>query len=194
MSAHDDAAGARDDARAPLVVVMGVSGSGKTTIGALVAHGAGVPFLDADSLHPLANVRKMAAGTPLEDADRWPWLDTVGERLRDAEREGTGLVLACSALRRRYRDRIRRAAPGTVFLHLHGTPEVLASRLEGRSEHFMPASLLASQLDTLEPLGPDEPGYALDIDQPVEDMVAEAVEALRAHPAPSACVSGASPA
>src|SRR5690606_11336193 len=117
VSAHDDGAAAP----APLVVVMGVSGSGKTTIGALVAHGAGVPFLDADSLHPLANVRKMAAGTPLEDADRWPWLDTVGERLRDEEREGTGLVLACSALRRRYRDRIRRAAPGTVFLHLHGT-------------------------------------------------------------------------
>ena len=92
------------------------------------------------------------------------------------------------------KDRIRRAAPGTVFLHLHGTPGVLTSRLEGRSEHFMPASLLASQLETLEPLGPDEPGYALDIDQPVEDMVAEAVEALRAHSAPSACVNGAFPA
>ncbi len=183
MSAHEDEA--RGAARPPLVVVMGVSGSGKTTIGALVAHEAGVPFLDADSLHPLANVRKMAAGTPLEDTDRRPWLDTVGERLRDADRDGTGLVLACSALKRRYRDHIRRAAPGTVFLHLHGTPGVLTSRLEGRSEHFMPASLLASQLETLEPLGPDEPGYALDIDQPVEDMVAEAVQALREHPAAS---------
>lgn len=190
MSAHDDGAAAS----APLVVVMGVSGSGKTTIGALVAHGAGIPFLDADSLHPLANVRKMAAGTPLEDADRRPWLDTVGERLREAGREGTGLVLACSALKRRYRDRIRRAASGTVFLHLHGTPDVLTSRMEGRSEHFMPASLLASQLDTLEPLGPDEPGCALDVDRPVEDIVAEAVEALRAHPAASAGASGASPA
>ncbi|GAA1763157.1 gluconokinase [Kocuria aegyptia] len=178
MSAHDHAR-----AGAPLVVVMGVSGSGKTTVGALVAHGAGVPFLDADSLHPLANVRKMASGTPLEDADRRPWLDTVGERLREADRDGTGLVLACSALRRRYRDHIRRAAPGTAFLHLHGTPDVLASRLEGRSEHFMPAALLASQLGTLEPLGPDEPGYALDIDQPVEDMVAEAVVALQGRPA-----------
>lgn len=177
---------ADDGAAAPLVVVMGVSGSGKTTIGALVAHEAGVPFLDADSLHPLANVRKMAAGTPLEDADRWPWLDTVGERLQDADRDGTGLVLACSALKRRYRDRILRAAPGAVFLHLHGAPDVLTSRLEGRSEHFMPASLLASQLDTLEPLGPDEPGFALDIDQPVEDMVAEAVDALQGHPAASA--------
>lgn len=178
MSDHDDAR-----AGAPLVVVMGVSGSGKTTIGALVAHEAGLPFLDADSLHPLANVRKMAAGTPLENADRRPWLDTVGERLRDADRDGTGLVLACSALKRRYRDRIRRAAPGTVFLHLHGTPGVLISRLEGRSEHFMPASLLASQLETLEPLGPDEPGSALDIGRPIEDVVAEALDAHRGEAA-----------
>lgn len=174
MSAQD---GAR--AGAPLVVVMGVSGSGKTTIGALVAHEAGMPFLDADSLHPLANVRKMAAGTPLEEADRRPWLDSVGERLRDADRDGTGLVLACSALRRSYRDRIRRAAPRMLFLHLHGTPDVLTARLEGRSEHFMPASLLTSQLEALEPLGPDEPGRALDIGRPVEDVVAEALDALR---------------
>ena len=110
-----------DDAPAvPLVVVMGVSGSGKTTIGALVAHEAGAAFLDADSLHPLENVRKMAAGTPLVDEDRWPWLDVVGQRLQQADEDGTGLVLACSALKRRYRDRIRRQAPETVFLHLTG--------------------------------------------------------------------------
>lgn len=169
---------ADDTAGAPLVVVMGVAGSGKTTIGALIAHEAGVPFLDADQLHPLANVRKMAAGTPLEDADRWPWLDAVGERLRHAGRDGTGLVLACSALKRRYRDRIRRTAPDTVFLHLHGTPDVLTSRLEGRSEHFMPVSLLQSQLTSLEPLAEDEHGYTLDIDQPIEDIVDEAIDAL----------------
>lgn len=114
---------ADDDAGVPLVVVMGVSGSGKTTIGVLVAHEAGVPFLDADSLHPLANVRKMAAGTPLEDIDRWPCLDTVGERLRDADRNGTGLVFACSALKRRYRDRIRRAAGASRGVHpVSGAP------------------------------------------------------------------------
>lgn len=170
-----------DDAPAvPLVVVMGVSGSGKTTIGALVAHEAGAAFLDADSLHPLENVRKMAAGTPLVDEDRWPWLDVVGQRLQQAGEDGTGLVLACSALKRRYRDRIRRQAPETVFLHLTGGVGVLSSRLEGRSEHFMPASLLQSQLDTLEPLGDDERGCAVGIDQPVEAVVAEAVAALRA--------------
>jgi len=172
--------GAEAAAPVPLVVVMGVSGAGKTTVGALVADASGVPFLDADGLHPLENVRKMASGTPLTDDDRWPWLDVVGERLRAAEEAGTGLVLACSALKRRYRDRIRRAAPGVVFLHLHGTVEVLASRLEGRSGHFMPASLLVSQVESLEPLAPDERGYVLDIEQPVEDMVAEAARALRA--------------
>lgn len=167
-----------DDACAPLVVVMGVSGSGKTTIGALVAHESGSPFLDADGLHPLANVRKMAAGTPLEDADRWPWLDTVGERLREAGEKGTGLVLACSALKRRYRDRIRDRAPGTVFLHLTGDLDVLGSRIEGRTEHFMPSSLLESQLAALEPLGEDERGYAVDVAQPIEDLVDEAIDAL----------------
>lgn len=169
---------ADDVTGAPLVVIMGVAGSGKTTIGALVAHEAGVPFLDADSLHPLENVRKMAAGTPLEDDDRWPWLDVAGARLREAGETGTGLVLACSALKRRYRDRIRGQAPATVFVHLVGGVDVLSSRLEGRSEHFMPASLLQSQLETLEPLAKDETGCAVDIDQPVEDVVAEAAAAL----------------
>ncbi|WP_309056909.1 gluconokinase [Streptomyces sp.] len=167
-----------DTAGAPLVVVMGVAGSGKTTIGALVAHESGSPFLDADQLHPLANVRKMAAGTPLDDADRWPWLDVVGQRLREAGETGTGMVLACSALKRRYRDRICCQAPGTVFLHLTGGLDVLSSRIEGRSEHFMPVSLLQSQLASLEPLDEDEHGYTLDIDQPIEDIVDEAIDAL----------------
>ncbi|MFF0944033.1 gluconokinase [Kocuria sp. CPCC 205300] len=167
-----------DTAGAPLVVVMGVAGSGKTTIGALVAHESGSPFLDADHLHPLENVRKMAAGTPLDDADRWPWLDVVGKRLREAGETGTGMVLACSALKRPYRDRIRCHAPGAVFLHLTGDVDVLSSRIEGRSEHFMPVSLLQSQLNSLEPLDKDERGYALDIDQFVEKMVEEAIDAL----------------
>lgn len=155
---------------------MGVSGCGKTTIGDLVARELGVPFLDADSLHPVENVAKMAAGTPLTDEDRWPWLATVGSELAAAG--NGGLVLACSALKRSYRDAIRAQAPDTVFLHLHGSKEVLGSRLEGRSGHFMPATLLASQLATLEPLEADEAGVVVDIAGPVAQVVADALAGI----------------
>lgn len=163
----------------PLVVVMGVSGSGKTTIGALVADATAVPFVDADDLHPIENVKKMASGTPLDDEDRWPWLDIVGRRLHEAGESGEGMVMACSALRRSYRDRIRESAPSAVFLHLHGSLEVLTSRLEGRSGHFMPPALLKSQIDTLEVLGDDEAGYVLDIGQSVDGMLETALPALK---------------
>ena len=162
----------------PRIVVMGVSGCGKTTIGDLVARGLGAPFLDGDSLHPVENVAKMAAGTPLTDEDRWPWLATVGSELANAG-DG-GLVLACSALKRCYRDAIRALAPGTVFLHLHGSKEVLGSRLEGRSGHFMPAALLDSQLATLEPLEADETGIVVDIAAPVSQVVTEALAGIAA--------------
>ena len=167
------------------VVVMGVSGCGKTTIGDLVARELGVPFLDGDSLHPVENVAKMAAGTPLTDDDRWPWLATVGAAL--AQAGDGGLVLACSALRRSYRDAIREQAPDTVFLHLHGSKEVLSQRLEGRTGHFMPTTLLDSQLATLEPLQADEAGFVVDIAAPVTDVVATALTNLAAvvHPVPS---------
>ena len=155
---------------------MGVSGCGKTTIGDLVARELGVRFLDADSLHPVANVAKMAAGTPLTDDDRWPWLAVVGSELAAAGPHG--LVLACSALRRSYRDAIRAQAPDTVFLHLHGSKEVLGSRLEGRSGHFMPAALLDSQLATLEPLESDEAGVVADIAEPVAGVVRSALAGL----------------
>lgn len=166
------------------IVVMGVSGCGKTTIGDLVARELGVPFLDGDSLHPVENVAKMAAGTPLTDDDRWPWLATVGAALANAG-DG-GMVLACSALRRSYRDAIRNQAPDTVFLHLHGTKEVLGSRLEGRSGHFMPATLLESQLATLEPLEADEAGTVVDIAAPVNKVVVDALAGIAAvvPPAP----------
>ncbi|PFG33198.1 gluconate kinase (SKI family) [Sanguibacter antarcticus] len=155
-----------------MVVVMGVSGSGKSTIGALVANALGVPFVDADGLHPIANIEKMAAGTPLTDEDRWPWLAVVGQVLADAS---GGVVVACSALRRVYRDAIVAEAPGTVFVHLDGTKAVLTARLEGRSDHFMPPELLDSQLSTLEALDPDERGIVIDIDADVPSIIADAI-------------------
>ncbi|MCP9000946.1 gluconokinase, GntK/IdnK-type [Pseudarthrobacter sp. RMG13] len=156
---------------------MGVSGCGKTTIGDLVARELGVQFLDGDSLHPVENVAKMAAGTPLTDEDRWPWLATVGSELAAAT---GGLVLACSALRRSYRDAIRAQAPDTVFLHLHGSKEVLRARTEGRSGHFMPPALLESQLATLEALEADEAGIVVDIAGPVNQVVADALAGIAA--------------
>lgn len=156
---------------------MGVSGCGKTTIGALVAHELGLPFTDGDSLHPVENIAKMAAGTPLNDYDRAPWLETVGRELAGS---GNGLVVACSALKRGYRDAIRARAPGVLFLHLDGSREVLGSRLEGRSGHFMPTTLLDSQLATLEPLGPDERAVVIDISAPVPALVGDAVVRLQA--------------
>lgn len=166
----------------PLVVVMGVSGSGKSTVGAGLATRLGIAFTDADDLHPPANVAKMRAGTPLTDADRGPWLDTVGAEL--AGHSPTGLVVACSALRRVYRDRLRHHAPGTAFLHLAGDRDVLAGRTTGREGHFMPPALLDSQLATLEPLDADETGTTLDIDRPVDELVTAGVAAVTGTDAP----------
>lgn len=163
-------------ARPPCVVVMGVSGSGKSTIGARVAAELGVPFLDGDDLHPPANVTKMASGTPLTDHDRRPWLREVGRSLRG--HESTGVVVACSALRRRYRSAILIEAPGVVFVHLHGGRNIIHARMVARSAHFMPASLLTSQLDALEPLGEDEPGVTIDINAPHGVVVAQVLHAL----------------
>lgn len=161
---------------APLVVIMGVSGSGKSTTGVLIADRLGVPFIDADALHPLDNVRKMAAGTPLEDADRWPWLALVGKALANASE--TGLVMACSALKRVYREAILAEAPEVRFVLLHGTRDVLSRRMEGRTDHFMPTSLLDSQFALLEELDADEPGFVVDVDATVDEIVTEAVAGL----------------
>jgi UDP-N-acetyl-2-amino-2-deoxyglucuronate dehydrogenase len=158
----------------PPVIVMGVSGSGKSTVGEILAQDAGVPFIDGDDLHPEANRRKMAEGHALDDDDRRPWLERVGREL--AGRPEGGPVVACSALKRSYRDVLRAAAPDAVFVHLAGDHELLAERLGSREGHFMPASLLASQLRTLEPLGDDEQGITLDI---TDDPVALADAAVR---------------
>ncbi|MBD7919280.1 gluconokinase [Cellulomonas sp. Sa3CUA2] len=154
---------------------MGVAGCGKSTVGSLLARLLGVPFVDADGLHPPANVARMSAGVPLTDADRAPWLASVAAEVAAAP---TGAVVACSALRRRYRDALRAGAPGTVFVHLTGTREVLAARIGARIDHFMPPALLDSQLATLEPLDDDEPGWVLNITWPAEELAATAAERL----------------
>lgn len=152
----------------PVLVVMGVSGSGKSTVGAAVAQRLRVPFADADDFHPRANIEKMTAGHPLDDADRLPWLDAVGEWLAE---HPDGGVMGCSALKRSYRDRLREHAPRTTFLFLEGSREVIARRQASRPGHFMPASLLDSQFATLEALEPDEAGATISVDQSVDAVV-----------------------
>lgn len=138
------------------IVVMGVSGSGKTAVGRALAHRWGASFVDADDLHPPENVERMAAGRALDDAARGPWLDAVADAIARPRSGGGQLVVACSALRRRYRARLREAGP-LQFVLLDAPESVVRERLAERTGHFMPASLLADQLATLEHPGPDEP-------------------------------------
>ncbi|MFC4128008.1 gluconokinase [Nocardia rhizosphaerae] len=157
---------------------MGVSGCGKTTVGALLAERLGLPYAEGDDFHPVENIEKMAAGIPLTDADRLPWLDIVADWLGAHQRSGG--VASCSALRRPYRDRLRAGAPTTYFVHLAAGREELLRRMTGRLGHFMPTALLDSQLDTLEPLEPDEPGVTLDALASPTTLVTESVDAWRA--------------
>ncbi|MGA5218939.1 gluconokinase [Streptomyces cinereoruber] len=161
----------------PVVVVMGVAGTGKTTIGPLVADALGFPYAEGDDFHPAANVAKMSAGVPLDDEDRGPWLDAIGEWAHG--RAGLGGVVSSSALKRAYRDRLRAAAPGVVFLHLTGDRELIEGRMAARKGHFMPTALLDSQFATLEPLQDDEAGVAVDVSGTPEEITARAVAALR---------------
>jgi len=152
------------------IVVMGVSGCGKSSVGIALADALGARFIDGDDLHPEANKAKMGAGIPLDDHDRWPWLDLVSNALAEDASTFTGTVIACSALKRSYRERILAGAPNTFFIHLDGSREILQQRLGNRTGHFMPAALLDSQLATLEPLADDEPGAVIDIDQPISQI------------------------
>ncbi|MFZ3556372.1 MULTISPECIES: gluconokinase [unclassified Streptomyces] len=159
-----------------VVVVMGVAGTGKTTIGPLLAERLGVPYAEGDDFHPQANIEKMTAGTPLTDDDRWPWLDAIGRWAHG--RAGLGGVVSSSALKRSYRDRLRAEAPDAVFVHLTGSRELIEDRMGHREGHFMPTSLLDSQFATLQPLAADEAGVAVDVAGSPEEIADRAVAAL----------------
>lgn len=161
------------------IVVMGVSGSGKSTVGAALAQRLRVPFADADDFHPPDNIAKMSAGHPLDDDDRHLWLEAIGEWLA-LHRDGG--VMSCSALKRKYRDQLRRRCADIEFLHLEGTVETIGRRQASRPGHFMPATLLASQFQTLEPLEPDEHGVAIDVDQSIDAIIESYISTTDSHP------------
>ena len=158
-------------AQPPIVVVMGVSGSGKTTVGKLLAEQLSVVMLEGDSLHSAENVKRMAAGTALSDSDRRDWLLAIAQRIAAASRDGRGLVVSCSALKRGYRDVLRAGDPNLIFVYLAGDKELIRQRLTLRQDHFMPTALLDSQFDALEAPGVDEPVISCDIAQSPADIV-----------------------
>lgn len=168
----------------PVLVVMGVSGSGKTTVARPLAARLGWPFKEGDDFHPPANIAKMEAGTPLDDADRAPWLAAIAAWIDGQAAAGEGGVVTCSALKRAYRDRLRDGRPQVRIVYLRGTEALIANRVARRTHHFMPPSLLASQFADLEPPAPDEHPVVVDVDQPVEAQVEEVVRALQSPSLP----------
>lgn len=166
------------------LVVMGVSGVGKSTIAARLAEELAWPMAEADEFHPAANIAKMSAGTPLTDADRMPWLEALREWVDGHALAGTSVVVTCSALKRSYRDVLRLADARVRFIHLRGSVDTIGGRLSGRSGHFMPSALLESQFDDLEPLDSDEDGAVLDVTADPEDITQAALERLRIRPGP----------
>ncbi|MBW3088506.1 gluconokinase [Bifidobacterium sp. 82T24] len=164
------------------VVVMGVAGCGKTTIAEAVRDRMGYVYAEGDEFHPKASVEKMRAGIPLTDEDRWPWLATINRWMREQAAEGNSTVVSCSALKRAYRDVLRRDIP-VFFVHMVGSEEVIGKRMAARKGHYMPPSLLPSQFADLEPLEDDEPGITVSIEGDVDEMVARALEAVREHAA-----------
>ncbi len=160
------------------VVVMGVSGCGKSTVGLALAQAFGVDFVEGDKLHPPENVARMAAGVPLTDQHRHGWLAALAQQLQSEPARTRGVVASCSALKRVYRDQLRAAVPDILFVFLHGDPALLMSRLSARAGHFMPASLLQSQLDILEPPGTDESAFSFNIEQSPDHILRQVCEAL----------------
>ncbi|WP_153407531.1 gluconokinase [Nocardia macrotermitis] len=164
----------------PVIAVMGVSGSGKTTVGRRLASELGAPYADGDDLHPAANIAKMSAGIPLDDADRLPWLDAVGQWL--AEQGERGAVVSCSALKHEYRDRLRAAVPGLYFAALDVPRAELIRRMTTRTGHFMHVELLDSQLATLQPLSAQEYGRTFEATRDVDTIVREILDAAGTQP------------
>ena len=164
------------DGQQPVLVVMGVSGSGKSTVAGILAGQLGWDLEEGDDLHPAANVARMASGQPLTDDDRWPWLDTVAAWITDHTTAGIPGIITCSALKRSYRDRMR--GPNVVFVHLAGSKDQIGRRLAARSDHFMPPTLLDSQLITLEPSGPDENTLVVDVGRRPAEEAADIIRRL----------------
>jgi gluconokinase len=165
---------------APLLVLMGVTGSGKSTVGRAVAEELGVEFVDGDDFHSTENIARMSAGIALTDEDRAEWLDALAEKIRDARAAGVGIVVACSALKRRYRDILRAGTPDLKFALLNGSRTLIAERLAKRSGHFMSASLLDSQMATLEEPASDEVAWVFDIAKSPDELAAAIVARVRA--------------
>jgi len=161
-----------------ILIVMGVSGSGKSTVAAALSERLGWPLAEGDDFHSPENVAKMHSGTPLTDADRLPWLKSIAGWIETQLKAGQSGIVTCSALKHAYRELLTGGRQEVLFVYLKGSPEVMAKHLAGRQGHFMPASLLASQFDTLEEPGPGEPVLTVDDDQPVEAIVDEIVRRL----------------
>ncbi len=161
-----------------VVVVMGVSGCGKTTIASSLAQSLGWAFIEGDVFHPPENVQRMAHGIALTDADRALWLERLALELKDQSRINAGVVLACSALKKTYRDVLRRGWPDALFLYLHGSPELIGQRLSARKDHYMPSSLLQSQFEALEPPGHTERAWRYGIDQSPQEIVDDVLKRM----------------
>lgn len=161
-----------------VVVVMGVAGAGKSTVGRALAERLAVPFLEADDLHPAANVAKMRAGVPLTDDDRWPWLSAVADWIDGLDPGQDTAVVACSALKKSYRERLAKGRAGVRFVHVAGSPKLVAERMSGRQDHYFPASLITSQFEALEPPQPDEGAVVIDMSLPLGDQVDQAIAGL----------------
>ena len=159
-----------------IVIVMGVCGTGKTTVGRLIAERIGARFEEGDRFHPKANVEKMSRGEPLDDEDRWPWLESIGRSIDEWQRAGEDVILACSALKERYREILLGGRPDMRLVHLFGTQALISERMAQRRHHFMPPSLVPSQFAALEPPAPGEHVIAADVVRPPEAIAAEVTD------------------